>query len=711
MTRRKSKAGDYLEPITSTVKRKKFCCLDIESKDGNSQKAGFTRPFLVGVFDPMRQVYQEFRDEPHLKRRRWQDRYTRPGGCMDKTLSYLLSHPFAGYNIYAHNGGAFDHLFVLPWLEEHQDEYGFEVIPVQSSIQAIKVWRLPEDPETPIRERWTFLDSMKLFPSSLQKMLETFKLGGKVKHDLNMHEDDPSWSIYLKQDCVGLASGLLEIHDLIENKLGGEIGMTAPSTSMKLFRRRFLGRDGSVPRIPRFRHWPDCESKDTCGGCFHEWVRKGYFGGRTELFRTFGERLHYYDINSSYVAAMREDMPVGDRYVTDTLDWRMAKDNAGFVECEVYIPPECEIPPLPVKAANGKLMFPAGRFSGVWTTRELELLDDPFVKGKILNVRRVAWFKLKPVFKGMVDELWRLRDKTQEDYDDGLSALAKLMGNSLYGKFGMKEERTSIVFRDVRDDEHCFLCQSPLEGNRLLDTSVMCLECEGSKPASDESSDVWYQSKKVEAAYIIPHIAAYITSLARVRIWRFMKDAVEAGGHIVYSDTDSIITDAMLPSSPALGALKDEYPLPGAKAFSEAHAFDTVEQAKFWVEAMLLRVTAVQPKVYMLERGPNLVVHPETKQVIPKPAKVTMKGFPQKLRTQENLERLQAGEELSYENLEKIRTLAGLGFRRGPQMRTVKKSFKSAYDKRVILEDGIRTKAVVLDEPAPWMLDDVEAAE
>lgn len=711
-------ASAFLDALSGPAKRKNFCTVDIESKAEDTQQAGFTRPFLVGTYDPMRRVYEEFRDEPHLGSRDWKTRYVDPGGCVDKVLTYLLSAPFKNYQIYSHNGGNFDELFFLPWLRRHEDEFGFEVVPVQSSIQVIKVWRLPTEVEEPIRDRWTFLDSMKLFPMGLEKMCKTFGLPGKVDHDLDMHETDERWSTYLKQDCVALAEGLIKIHELVEDKLGGEVGMTAPSTSMKLFRRRFLGRPGSVKKIPRFQHWHGCDGKaddgGECQGCAHQWVRRGYYGGRTELFRVYGENLHYYDINSSYVAAMREEMPVGDRTVLTgedaEIDWRRTAKEGGFVECTVKIPATCDLPPLPHRSEKtGKLIFPTGVFSGVWSTRELALLKDPSVNGEILSVKRVVWFRLKPVFEGMVQELWRLRDKNQEDYDEGLSALAKLLGNSLYGKFGMKEQRTSIVFSDARDDGHCFLCQKTATGG-------LCNECVGSKPATDdEDCDVWYQKKKVEASYIIPHIAAWITSLARERLWRFMRQAADAGGKIFYCDTDSIITDVMLPSSSALGELKDEYPLIVAGGPELAHSFSSPEEALGWLNAMLPRGTFVQPKVYMLESQRF------------KTAKVTMKGFPYRnvdapkahgkdcscseciIRHKENLLKLQRGEALTWRQLEKVRTLARGGFRHGPKMKQISKSFKSEYDKRVILPDG-STRPQVLDEREDELFHDRDGA-
>jgi hypothetical protein len=658
----------YLRPITSKPKRRPFCAIDLESKDGDTQDPGFERPFLVGLYEPVKEEYQQFQNEPHLKHRAWARRHVELGGCVDKLMNVVLTRRYSGYVFYAHNGGSFDWLHLLVWLQEHRDEYEFEVVPIQSTIQILRVWKLPENPEDPVKDKWDFLDSMRLLPMSLDKACKTFGLPSKLEHDLAMHEDDERWGLYLKQDCVALAGVMTKLHELVENKLGGEVGITAPSTAMKLFRRRFLGKGGCPDRIDRYQHWSDCELGALCKGCCHAWIRLGYYGGRTEIFRFFGERLHYYDLNSSYVHAMRQLMPVADRMVErGKISWQhhpsQGGSYSGFAECTVEIPADCPIPPLPSRhPETGKLVFQTGRFSGVWSLEELRLLDDPLVRGRIVKVVKTVWFGLRDVFSGMVDELWKLRDKRLEGYDEGLSALAKLLGNSTYGKFAMKQERSQIVFakrHEPRPDgsRRCFLCGE-------TSATGLCPDCEGSKPACDDpDSDVWYKVQRTDAAYIIPQIAAHVTALARVRLWGFMKMAIEAGGKLYYTDTDSLITDVELPTSEALGDLKDEYP------------------------GDLLDFVAVQPKVYMITKR-------KTGE-----KKVTMKGFNKELRTPENLEKLAAGigkdegvidtlpDGKPWRRLEKVRSLARNGFKEGPKMNHVRKGFNTRYDKRKALED------------------------
>lgn len=705
--------GAYLTPIDSTKpiksRRTRFGVIDIESKAGDTQDPGFTRPFLIGFHNPQNQEYVAFRDEPHLKSRPWERRHMLPGGCIDKMMNYILVPEYKGWGFYAHNGGNFDWLHILAWLREHQDEYGCEIIPVQSTIQVMRVWKKPEEGD-PIVYEWDFLDSIKLMNMSLQKCCDTFDIPGKREHDLALHEDHKDWEKYLEQDCKALSQVMMKLFNLVEDKLGGEVGITTPSTSIKLFRRCYQGRNGCPNRIARYAHFPKCKLRGTrknpgpCEGCQHDWILSGYYGGRTEIHRTYGQHLHYYDFNSSYVASMHEDMPIGKRVIEyGQITWSRHRSEknpkgkySGFAECVVYIPQECDIPPLPYRnEKTKKLMFRSGRFRGVWSLEELALLEHPLVNGQIEEVFNVVWFELLPMFQAMVTALWRYRDPKQPDFDPGLSRVAKDLGNGGYGKFAMKRARTSIVFeKKDRQPETCMLCEAPT----LHPDRQICPGCAGSKTAGDSvDCDVWYRKHTVDANYIIPHIAAHITASARKRLWLAMAMVKDLGGKIYYLDTDSLIVDIVLPSSDKLGELKDEYP-------GELLTFSAVQPKVYMIETEVLNEVEVPKRLQMLK---ELGIDPKTgefatfdydldpnvqnvrswkpvkqKLALTPYAKVTMKGFPGRERTKENLAKLRAGETLDWTQLEKIRSLARVEFKRPPKMRNVKKSFQCGYAKR-----------------------------
>jgi hypothetical protein len=353
------------------------------------------------------------------------------------------------------------------------------------------------------------------------------------------------------------------------------------------------------------------------------------------------------------------------------------KSAVGFVECEVEIPDSCYLPPLPHRDEHtGKLLFPVGRFSGVWSWSELKLLSDPLVGGTIRNVRRSVWYERKNLFFDFVKELYAYRDKASAHYEEGLALLSKLMMNSLYGKFGMNEDRREIMVLGPNE--------SAPEGAtfpRLEDGE------------DDVTSKVCYVEKRVSPPYIIPQISAQITALARVRLWSCMADVLRRGGKLYYCDTDSLITDLdNLHTSSELGELKNEYP------------------------GETLTVELVGPKMYVLEkRTPFEKVEPTKSEAIadaipalpaggPREAlgntrrggavcgppvfhKLAMKGIPKDLRSVETLRALQRGETVSFPRLERLGAMAGRQFLEPPRMRQAKKSMKAKNDKRVMVCD------------------------
>jgi hypothetical protein len=649
--------SESLTALLSKVKHHKILVYDLESKDGPTQRPGFTRVFLAGVYDGV--VYKSFRNlvshapseweerghqhkNPGISPVPWERQAIEDGGCIDQAMRYLLSHRFRGHYIYAHNGGNFDHLHVLPWLRARTAEFAVKVIPVQSSIQVLSVTSRKD------KHTWKFLDSFRLLPMSLDQASKTFGFAGKLVHDLRLDEDDPKWEVYLRRDCEALYEALQQFQSLLTDELGGEMGITAPSSAMKLYRRRYMGHGQTPAIIPQHRHFKECAKRgEACDGCLHQWIRRGYYGGRVEVFRPKGEGVSYYDINSSYPRAMLEDMPGGEvRHFGPTTGidafYKFQQSAIGFVECEVEIPDSCYLPPLPYRCPDtGKLLFPVGRFTGVWSWSELQLLSDALVVGTICNVKRSVWYEKKNLFFDFVKELYAYRDKTGPAYDEGLGLVSKLMMNSLYGKFGMCEDRREIVVLGPGE--------LPPEGAtfpRLEDGE------------DNLSSKVCYVEKRVCPPYIIPQISAQITSLARVRLWHFMANVLRSGGKLYYCDTDSLITDLSdLTCSSDLGELKNEYP------------------------GETLNVELVGPKMYLLEKS-----SPFEKDQAPAGGayqKLAMKGVPKDMRTVDTLRKFQRGEEVSYPRLEKIGAMAGRQFVEPPRMRTVKKSLKSQNDKRV----------------------------
>ena len=631
-----------LTPLAGKPRSRRFLVLDLESKDGFSQKAGFTRPFMCGVFDGKK--YYAFFDKEPCTEQNWRDHYYREGGCVDRMMRFILRREYRGWHIYAHNAGRFDYLFLMPWLMQVGIKLGhnFGVIPVASAIQVLDVWQGQK------HARFRFLDSLKLIPTSLDKAAKSFGLKGKdksaLKEDLDTPETDrAAWIAYNRVDCVVLYRVLEKFHHYVENVLLGEVGITAPATSMKIFRRRFL--KDAIPR-----------AQDT-----HEFIRASYKGGRTEPFKRRGTGLRYFDINSSYPAAMLHLMPAGEA------TWWNGKPNkrfldgkhVGFVEARVHVPEGMHLPPLPV--TKGKLIFPVGKLEGIWEWSELQMAVE--VGCEIVEYKRSVWYPGKFLFKEFVEELYQYRDKASKLYEEGLAEVVKIMLNALYGKFGMKTLRKQIYLWNDPD---------------LPDDAVPC--------SGDPDCPVWYAETESDAPYVMPQISARVTSLARQRLYRGMLEIERGGGEVFYVDTDSIITNGTMQTSSALGAFKDELPELSGRLIGDF----------------------IAPKLYMLtsEHHVNRRTGSDTRALKPF-SKVKAKGVPFRQgrdETKADLERrmvetfhkLAKGEQITLDRLEKIGTLARSGFSRGPQMMKVPRRFLAEGAKRTIHADG-STSPLVLD--------------
>jgi hypothetical protein len=528
-------------------------------------------------------------------------------------MRYILQKRFAGSHIYAHYGGKFDYLFLPPWLmsEGRRRNFKFNIMPVASAIQVMDVWRRNK------WIKWRFLDSHKLIPTSLDKAAKSFGLAGKIAQDLDIDEDDPSWIEYNRVDCVELYQVIEKFHHYIEKVLLGEVGITAPSTAMKLLRRRYLKR-------------PINRNEET-----HDFVREAYFGGRVEPFECKGENLSYFDVNSSYPASMLHPMPGGMAiwWEHEPPPKRAMKERIGFCDVNVRIP-QMHIPPLPVRGSKenglpkGKLLFPTGNVRGIWEWEELQMALS--VGCEIVQWNRSVWYEKVDLFSEFVRDLYQYRDKSKPTYDKGLDEVVKIMLNASYGKFGMKTERRRYyVYHDPELPENA----EPANGH--------------------PDSEIWYADEKSDAPYVMPQVAARVTALSRVLLYKYMLEAQALGGKIYYCDTDSIITDVQMKTSTGLGGLKDEYP---------AHAGQ-------------LKGVFLGPKLYLLTNDEK------------KFERVAAKGF--QTRDRFTFDSVKEGWTIEMDRLEKVGTLAKEQFARGPRMTSVPRTNKlDTLGKRVVLADG-----------------------
>ena len=249
--------------------------------------------------------------------------------------------------------------------------------------------------------------------------------------------------------------------------------------------------------------------------------REGYYGGRCEIFRRGLLEVSSYDVNSMYIAIMRDcDIPNPSRahHLKDERKiLSLLYDNEHLmIDCDVFVP-EGIVGLLPFRdSIDKKLIFPTGSWRGVFTA--IELRAAMRYGAQITHVHRALHYpKSEKYFSEFAEMTLNGRAEAKRNGDEALDLLYKHYGNGLYGKFG---QRNIIGGQYVRLSQFT----GDLEGLRIV----------------PGAGDYWVELPVTgyeDSWHTFPVICATITSYARAK----MLDALMANEtSIVYCDTDSI---------------------------------------------------------------------------------------------------------------------------------------------------------------------------
>lgn len=241
-----------------------------------------------------------------------------------------------------------------------------------------------------------------------------------------------------------------------------------------------------------------------------EIVRKSYKGGITKVNPKyanveFNDAISF-DVNSLYPSVMYENtMPIGEGEIYPDIKTAYRHGKRKFIMCVMV---------LNAKIRNGCHAF-IGSQSGfsyarkysydeVITNKMLYLWYDEFKLFTLFYdaqyiVHKVVGFRqAKDVFKDYIDRWYKVKENAKTGAE---RSLAKLMLNSLYGKFGMNEHRVSKL-------------PVGLKGNEII-----------------------YRTNENSVVYYYKEVASYITSMARCKLVTFMN---RCGDRFLYCDTDSV---------------------------------------------------------------------------------------------------------------------------------------------------------------------------
>lgn len=276
-------------------------------------------------------------------------------------------------------------------------------------------------------------------------------------------------------------------------------------------------------------------------------IRRGFYGGHVDVYKPCGLNLHYYDVNSLYPYVMQKyPMPSGVPVWHNSFKGCDLDNLFGFVEAYVVCPTTIEHPFLPYKE-DETLIFPTGRFVGVYYTEELKFARN--LGYEIIPLRGYLFEKKDSPFEGIISDLYNRRLEAKKRGDAPMTYLYKILMNSLYGRFGLNPESTLTEICNKKQYDEWIQKDNFKSGDQLNDHYYLV-----SYSSNCHSDDEGWKAPKMSAV----HLAAAITACARIHMYPHI-----ARSDCYYTDTDSVVLGSPisddLVSSTELGLFKQEY--------------------------------------------------------------------------------------------------------------------------------------------------------
>lgn len=484
-----------------------------------------------------------------------------------------------GYTIYAHNLGRYDSVYIVKLISL----LGYKVEPLWRDNGILKV----KIKDINSKKSITLLDSLNLFKAPLKVLLESFDCSivkGVYPHlfvnennldyvgakpgieffqevSLSEYNDVPSeWNLkneclkYLDCDVHGLLEAMNKANDLFYSDYSINITkyMTLPALSLAIFGLNFYDESKSIKMIK---------------GPLEKMIREAYFGGNVGVYGNWSGKgiggprnreihnVYHYDMNSQFPTAMVNRMPTGNPvFSTNTnLD-----DYFGFVYAEITPPRRDELENLFIQYRDikGKVVCPREPFYRWIASFELKQALEYGYKGEIIcGINFPDAIESDELFSSYVRHFF---EQKRDAKDKLRRSVAKLMLNSLYGKFGQKdiESRIRLVSRKVGDKlikKHHYSYFSEISEDLVLIKYGARLNEKIRLLYKDDESDEGYIEERNEYERLFKkergmisavQISCAITAYARMSI-NIFKNIPD--NKLYYSDTDSLVLQNPLP--------------------------------------------------------------------------------------------------------------------------------------------------------------------
>lgn len=425
----------------------------------------------------------------------------------------IFSEKLRGAVWFAHNGGEYDYKYLLTELLVHQKKHPtmriHVVVQGKGRVIGFKIHYR--------NQTYEFRDSYALMPASLRKLTEQLApefLKKEFDHEHTTFDiKNTTHREYLEYDVRGLLSILIRFKALIYENFGVDVGWTAASTALRCWL-------ASLPKHVRYFRQPK-RVRDFC--------RKAYFGGMVALRDTnWHEDVTGVDVNAMYPYIMLQGVPVGFACYTRQYE----PERPGIYRVMVTVPANNIYPMAPWRDAQYGVGWPTGTFETYLCSKELEDIRAYGVTWEVLE--GIAFDRMEYPFQEFITKCEQLE---LEHTGTALALVVKIMRNSLYGKFGAREDTQEYILSE----------EQPQSVNGLF------------MPAIDEQTGephemLWTHPKTLDAPYLHPEWATWVTAGARC-LNRAVAYAVGLEFWL-YCDTDSnIFTSSAVSHACASGAV------------------------------------------------------------------------------------------------------------------------------------------------------------
>ena len=164
---------------------------------------------------------------------------------------------------------------------------------------------------------------------------------------------------------------------------------------------------------------------------------RGYQGGPIVHAKAQASPCVAWDKKRAYTHAMMRPLPTGRPIRSAHRDWKRLRRQLCIVDATVEVARDLDIPPLPVRLQKDRtLIYPVGRFRGVWTSVDLRGMEERG-DGVVLQVHEAVVFPAGRVLEPLMSQLanWE---------DDGFR-WSKFCANSFGGKWAQHHTERAYI--------------------------------------------------------------------------------------------------------------------------------------------------------------------------------------------------------------------------------------------------------------------------